>query len=56
MTFTIYIIGVLIFISGLVYGCLLLHVPPHWIAVSGVLLFGLGIFTGIKATRQKDRA
>ena len=56
MSFAIYLTGILIFISGLIYGALLLHVPPQWIAVSSVLLLGLGVFTGIKATRQKDRA
>ncbi len=56
MAFAIYITGFLIFISGMIYGALLLHLPEHWIAVGGVLLLGLGIFTGIKATRQKDRA
>ena len=55
MSFAIYITGFLIFISGLIYGAVLLHMPPHWIAVCGVLLLGVGIFTGVKATRQKDR-
>jgi hypothetical protein len=56
MTFSIYIIGFLIFISGLVYGAILLNVPEQWIAVGAVLLLGLGILTGAKATRQKDPA
>jgi hypothetical protein len=54
MSFAIYIIGFLIFLSGLIYGALLLHVAPQWIAVGAVLLLGIGILTGVKSTRQKD--
>lgn len=54
MSFTIYIIGFLIFIGGLVYGAVLLHVQPQWIAVGAIVLTGLAVLTGVKATRQKD--
>ena len=56
MSFGIYIIGFLIVIGGLTYGAFLLHMPLHWIAVGAVVLLGLGILTGVKATRQKDAA
>jgi len=32
----------------------LIHVPAHWIAVGAIVLLGLGVLTGVKATRQKD--
>lgn len=54
MSFTLYVTGFLIFISGLIYGAVLLHVPPQWIAVGAVLLLGLAVLTGVKSTRQKD--
>ena len=54
MSFTLYIVGFLIFLSGLIYGALLLHVPPQWIAVGSVILLGLAVLTGVKSTRQKD--
>ena len=41
-------------ISGLIYAAHLLHVPTHWIAVGAIVMIGLGILTGVKATRQKD--
>jgi hypothetical protein len=31
-----------------------MHVPPHWIAAGAVILFGIGILSAVKATRQKD--
>jgi len=56
LSFGLYIIGFLIVIGGLVYGAVILHVPLHWIAVGGVIVFGLAILSGVKATRQKDKA
>jgi hypothetical protein len=54
MSFAIYLIGFLILIGGLVYGAFLLNVPQHWIVVGVIVLLGLGILTGAKATRHKD--
>ena len=56
MSFGLYSIGFAIVIGGLTYGAYLLHVPTHWIAVLAVVLLGVGILTGVKATRQKDAA
>jgi len=33
-----------------------MHVPSHWIFAGAVVLVGLGILSGVKATRQKDPA
>lgn len=54
MSFGLYSIGFLLMIGGLIYGAYLLHVPTHWIVVGAIVLLGLGILTGAKATRQKD--
>lgn len=54
MSFGLYVIGFLVLIGGLVYGAVILHVAPHWIVVGAVVLLGLAILTGVKATRQKD--
>jgi hypothetical protein len=54
VSFGLYIIGYLIVIGGLTYGAVLMHVPTHWIVVGGVVLTGLAIVTGVKATRVKD--
>jgi uncharacterized membrane protein len=54
MSFEIYAIGFAILIGGLIYGAYLVHMPTHWIVVCAVVLLGVGILTGVKATRQKD--
>ena len=54
MSYGLYVIGFLIVIGGLIYGAVLLHVLSQWIVVGSVVLLGLAILTGVKATRQKD--
>ena len=54
MSFSLYTIGLVIVIGGLIYGAHLLHVQPRWIVVGAVVVLGLGILTGVSATRQKD--
>jgi hypothetical protein len=54
MSFGLYAIGFAILIGGLTYAAYLVHVPAHWIFVGVIVLLGVGILTGVKATRQKD--
>ena len=54
MSFVLYMAGYLIVIGGLIYGAVLLHVPAPWIVVGSVILLGIAVLTGVKATRQKD--
>ena len=54
MSFGLYSIGFVLVIAGLINGAHLMHVPAHWIAVGAIVLLGLGVLTGVKATRQKD--
>ena len=54
MSFGLYALGFAIVIGGLIYAAHLLHRPAHWIAVGAIVLLGLGILSGVKATRQKD--
>jgi len=56
MSFGLYSIGFTIVIGGLIYVAYLLHMPAHWIIAGAVVLLGVGILTGVKATRQKDPA
>ncbi len=56
MSFALYVFGFLILIGGLVYGAVLLHLAPQWIAVGAIVMLGLAVLTGVKATRQKDSA
>ncbi|MGA7412786.1 MAG: hypothetical protein WBW33_20070 [Bryobacteraceae bacterium] len=54
MSFGIYVAGFLILIGGLIYGAVLLHVAPQWIAVGAIVLLGLAVLKGVQATRGKD--
>ena len=54
MSFAIYAAGYVLVIGGLIYGAHLMHVPAHWIAVGAIVLMGLGVLSGVKATRQSD--
>jgi hypothetical protein len=56
MSFGLYGMGFVILIGGLIYAAYLVHMPTHWIVVGAIVLLGLGILTGVKATRQKDPA
>jgi hypothetical protein len=54
MSYGLYVAGFLIVIGGLIYGAVLMHVPTQWIVVGSVILIGMAILSGVKATRQKD--
>jgi hypothetical protein len=54
MSYGLYIVGFVIIIGGLIYGAVLLRVPTQWIVVGSVVLLGIAIVKGVKATRQKD--
>ncbi len=56
MSFGIYSIGFAIVIAGMIYAAHLLHVPTQWIVVLAILMLGIGILSGVKATRQRDSA
>jgi hypothetical protein len=54
MSFGLYSIGFAIVIGALIYAAYLVHMPAHWIGVGAAVLLGIGILTGVKATRQRD--
>jgi hypothetical protein len=56
MSFGLYAIGFAILTIGLIYGAYLVHVPGHWIVVGAIVLIGVGMLSGVKATRQRDTA
>ena len=54
MSFALYLAGFLLLIAGLAYGAVLLNVQTQWIIVGAIVMAGLGLLSGVKATRQKD--
>jgi len=54
MSFGIYLIGYIILIVGLARGAHMMHMPPRWIGVGVVIMIGLGVISGVTATRNRD--
>jgi len=54
MSFGIYAVGYLILIIGIAYLAHLMHVPQSYIVATCIILFGIGIVTGVQRTRGKD--
>jgi uncharacterized membrane protein YiaA len=54
MSFTIYVVGYVIMMAGLIYAAHLMHIPPRWIMVGAIVMLGLGLLSAVKATRTKD--
>ena len=56
MSFGLYSAGFAIVIIGLAYAAHLVHMPMHWILVGAIVMAGIGILSGVKATRPRDSA
>lgn len=56
MNFAIYIIGFLILIGGVAWALVAAKVPGLYIGIACVILFGLGIISGVTKTRTKDQS
>jgi hypothetical protein len=54
ISFGLYAIWFAIVIGGLIHGAYLAQLPAHWIVVGAIVLLGVGILMGVKATRQND--
>lgn len=54
MSFTLYLIGFLIFTGGIAWALVAAGVPQLYVIIASVILVGLGIFTGVSRTRGKD--
>ena len=54
MSFAIYAVGYLVLIVGVAYLAHLMHLPQTYIVALAIILFGIGIVTGVQKTRGKD--
>ncbi len=54
MSFGIYFLGFLIVIGGVAWGLSKAGLPEVWIAIVSMILFGLGLLSGVTRTRAKD--
>ncbi len=56
MSFGLYLLGFILLIAGLVWAAVQVGIAPVWIAIGAVVLLGIGIFSGVTRTRQRDPA
>ena len=56
MSFLIYLLGTALFIGGIAWALVAMHVPTQYIAMACLILLGIGVFTGVTRTRAKDPA
>lgn len=56
MSFGIYLVGIILLISGLGYAASILDAPVHWIVVGTLVTLGAGVIAAVKNTRQRDPA
>ena len=54
MSFMLYVVGFLIVIGGVAWGLLRAGVPTTWVIIASIVLFGVGILTGVSRTRSRD--
>ena len=54
MSFSLYLVGAVIFIGGVAWALVAMHVPQQYVVITAVILLGAGIFTGVTRTRGKD--
>ena len=53
-SFSLYMIGFVVFIGGLAYGAFLLGAPPTYIGVGVIILAGIGLMSATRRTRTRD--
>ena len=54
MSFLLYLVGFIVFIAGLAWLATVAGVSQTYIMIGAVILLGIGIFTAVSRTRQKD--
>ena len=54
MSLGIYLVGYIILIIGLAIGANMMNIPPRWIGVGVLVMVGIGVISGVSATRQRD--
>jgi hypothetical protein len=56
MTLLIYLVGWVIFIGGVAWAMVTMHVAQHTIAIVAVVLLGIAVITGATRARGRDRS
>lgn len=54
MSFALYMLGVIVFLGGAIWGAVVAGVPTVYIGIGTLILLGIGIFSAVSKTRTKD--
>ncbi|MCR5884242.1 hypothetical protein LRS03_15840 [Rhizobacter sp. J219] len=54
MSFALYMIGFALLIGGVAWALVLAGVSATYVAITCIILAGLGVITGVSRTRTKD--
>lgn len=53
--FSLYIMGFIVLLGGVIYGAYLIHVPQTWIIVGSLVIIGVGIMSAVSHTKNRDK-
>jgi hypothetical protein len=54
MSFGLYLVGMVFIIGGVAWALVKFGVPPVYVAITCIILVGIGIVSGVARTRTKD--
>ena len=54
MSFALYMLGVAVFLGGVIWGAVVAGVPNVYIGIGALIVLGIGIFSAVSKTRSKD--
>ena len=52
--FSLYVVGFIILLAGLIYAAYLIHIPHTWIVVGALIVIGLGVMSAVSHTKRRD--
>lgn len=54
MSFALYLIGYVLFVGGVAWGLVAAGVRPLWVAITTLILLGVGMMKAVTHTRRRD--
>ena len=54
MSFILYLVGFMLIVGGIAWGLLVAGVPHLYVGIVCLVIFGIGIISGVAKTRVKD--
>jgi hypothetical protein len=54
MSFALFLIGVVLLVGGIAWGLVTAGVAPVYVAITSLIVLGLGVMAAVSRTRSKD--